>query len=235
MAVVTLCAVIFAGLLIICEGQRHVPDFQDCEMDIVFVVDTSPSIGRGAVDEAVTNTIINMETQLARLPHSPQDNRQGSNLHLVMFGKNATHVDLKSLHADSTKIKRNIQQTLQADEIDGGSCIACGLEKAADVLSTSVNPKYIVLLTDGYNNDRSAVSAKTPSEVAQQAKADGVQVFTLGVVGNKESTDAAGLTSLASDPSMFWVVSNRSDSNFDAIAFVDAIAGDSCLRETAEA
>lgn len=105
-----------------------------CEPKIAFLVDTSPSIGRDLVDKDIVSFLANMETQLARLPRAPGDNRQGSNIHLVIFNKEANDYPLNSRNMSTTRIKRAIQSTLQETPIEGGTCISCGMELANAII-----------------------------------------------------------------------------------------------------
>jgi hypothetical protein len=210
------------------QGKRYT-----CQFDVAFVVDTSPSIGRDTLDSLLTDTLVNIQNELARLPNAPGDLSQGSELHLVLFGKGASTIDLQSVGADNFDVKKRLVTSIKRDEVDGGTCIACGLEEAVRVLKSNGKErnKYIILFTDGYNNDRSGVSDKTPIEVAQDARDAGIKVMSLGMIGKKGSAEELLLSRLASNPGFFWLLTSEKSSSFNAIAIVDQMAGDSCLVE----
>lgn len=151
--------------------------------DVVFVVDTSPSMSAKDMDgmmrlEAAKNTIYSLSAL-----------NDGSRYGLVALGSNAAV--LVPPTNDRLFFTEKLSQ-LKPGTFGNGSAIGDGLSTAVCHLVSSTAPKkYIVLLTDGENN----AGEIHPETAAQLAGSNGITIYVVGL-GSKgkvpiEYTDPA--------------------------------------------
>ena len=160
-----LCVTAYADPVI--SNQEKV--YTSLGTDIIFVVDTSPSMSAKDMDgimrlEAAKNTILRLSTE-----------NYGSRLGLVALGSNAAVLTPPT--NDRSFFIRQLNQ-LTSGAFGNGSAIGDGLSTAVCHLASSTAPKKcIVLFTDGENN----AGEINPETAAQLAADNSITVYVVGI------------------------------------------------------
>ena len=168
--------------------------------DVVFVVDTSPSMSAKDMDgtmrlEAAKNTIYTLSAA-----------NDGSRYGLVALGSNAA-VLVPPTNDRSFFIEKLSQ--IKPGNFGNGSAIGDGLSTAVcHLVSSSAPKKYIVLLTDGENN----AGEIHPETAAQLAANNSITVYVVGL-GSKGKVPIE-----YTDPSTGKLYSGYLDSNFNPLS-----------------
>jgi hypothetical protein len=162
-------------------------------VDVVMVIDASTSMleltsaGRSKLDAA-------REAALALVDEL--DFSAGDQGGLVIF--NETVVTSVALNASGDDLEAGLAGAASAP----GTCVPCGLAAAVDLLfgpeHDAASTPAIVLLTDGLSNVQPIGDALP---IAEQAKASGATIFTIGL---GESVEADELEQIASGPDHFF-------------------------------
>ena len=143
--------------------------FTSLGTDIMFVVDTSPSMSAKDIDgtmrlEAAKNTIFNLSTE-----------NYGSRLGLVALGSNAAV--LVPPTNDRSFFTEQLSK-LTCGTLGNGSAIGDGLSTAVcHLVSSSAPKKCIVLFTDGENN----AGEINPETAVQLAADNSITVYVVGI------------------------------------------------------
>ena len=177
--------------------------------DIVFVVDTSPSMS--ARDMEGSMRLDAAKTTISALAQKNDGSRYG----LVALGSNAAV--LVPPTSDQEFFSQNLSQ-LAAGTLGNGSAIGDGLSTAVcHLVSSSAPKKCIVLLTDGENN----AGEIHPETAAQLAADNGITVYVVGI-GTKGRVPIE-----YTDPVTGKLYSGYLDSNFNPASLkkIASIAG----------
>ncbi len=165
--------------------------------DVVFVVDTSPSMSAKDVDgiqrlEAAKNSIYLLSAR-----------NDGSRYGIVALGSNAAV--LVPPTSDITFFQERLSQ-ISAGSFGNGSAIGDGLSTAVcHLVSSSAQNKCIVLLTDGENN----AGEIHPETAAQLAADNNITIYVVGI-GSKGKVPIE-----YTDPVTGRIYSGYLDSNFN--------------------
>ncbi len=138
---------------------------------------------------------------------------------LISFGDRATTV--VPTCQDARALRRGIRDL----EIEGGTDMTAGLEHADQELGGAPDPKFIVLMTDGYPNDQ-----RGAAQAAGACHAAGIQVIAIGTSG----ADVQYLRQLSSaDEQAIFANPGELVSTFSAIAqaITEGSAGPGTLRK----
>lgn len=180
--------------------------------DIIFVVDTSPSMA--ALDIGSSTRLAAAKTVIAQL----KKNLQGTSFGLVAMASEAALI-VPPTQNDAFFLNR--LESLRIGELGDGTAIGTGLGTAIYHLSHSKAPKKsIVLLTDGENNSGTV----HPITAARLAYENGIVVYTVAL-GTKGAVPVE-----YTDPATGKNYSGYLDSGFDDSMLHDIarIAGGSC-------
>ncbi|CAI9741734.1 Hypothetical predicted protein [Octopus vulgaris] len=193
--------------------SNELEQLNDCagnQMDLVFVIDASGSVGttnfdltKVFLDNVVSNLDISgTETRVAvvRFSNDPH----------VMFG------------LDTHSTKTAVKSAINLITYDGGgtnttSALDLARTSVFTNTRTSVAAKVLVLVTDGKSSSETGTVA-----AAQRLKDDGVTIFTIGVVNPRVSE----LTAAASEPSCTHFIHLNDYNEIDFI--VKEIQSESC-------
>ena len=171
--------------------------FTSLGSDIIFVLDTSPSMSAKDMDgnqrlQAAKNAIYTLSNK-----------NDGSRYGLVALGSNAAV--LVPPTSDQTFFLERLSN-ISAGALGNGSAIGDGLSTAVCHLVSSAAPKKsIVLLTDGENN----AGEIHPETAAQLAKDNNITIYVVGI-GSKGKVPIE-----YTDPSSGKLYSGYLDSNFN--------------------
>ena len=171
--------------------------------DIVFVLDTSPSMAArdmGTRDTGVTTRLESAKSTIKQLALAHDGTRFG----LVVLGSEASvYVPPTSDH--TTFLKRIDEVSVGI--LGNGSAIGDGLSTAVcHLVSSGAQKRAIILLTDGENN----AGQIHPETAAQLAASNGITVYVVGI-GTKGTVPLEYI-----DPATGKEYSGYLDSNFNS-------------------
>ena len=144
-------------------------------------------------------------------------NLTGNRVGLVSYESSVRDVEL------ITDIKINLQDEINDYYASGGTCICCGINKAKDMLLSSSNKKFMVVMSDGAAtmycddfNDYTGSGSWTSDPIDKQWAIDAGQNacnqnITVFAVGFGEDADHETLKQIACNESLYYNASNASD------------------------
>ena len=181
-----------------CDGEFRVtlaitaaPDIVSNPTDIALVLDRSGSMTGDPLENLKigANTFIDIIAEATGGTGSGEIG-SGSHIGIVSFATNAT--------ADTQMITSVADLKSAVDNLtaNGLTNHAAAFQTAINLFDpSSTNHKVIVMFTDGNTTTGSA-----PAPVAEQAKAQGIEIFAIGLIGS-DGVDESALDEWASDPS----------------------------------
>ena len=120
-----------------------------------------------------------------------------------------------------TDVQVNLQSEINSYSANGGTCICCGINNAKNMLVSSANQKYMVVMTDGEanyycsdfddytgSNGGAALARQSAIDSGQYACDLGITVFTIGF---GENADHDTLKQVACNESLYYNASSVSN------------------------
>jgi uncharacterized protein YegL len=197
--IAALCLALFATIY---SAEVSALSVDDCVLDLVFVVDSSGSIG--SPNWGTMMTFLNSIT--SDLTIGPDNVHVG----LVVFGTDAQVTFDLDEGSDATVVSPMIMGAAYLDS--GSTDIAAGVEEARTMVFQGIGdrpgvPNVMVVISDGLSDENAA------NNQASLAKADNINIITIGIGNN---VDEQLLKDMSSLNEVFTV------DDFDAL---DLIAG----------
>lgn len=136
---------------------------------------------------------------------------------LVDFSSNANPA------TDLTNVAQTLHSEISTYTAGGGTCTCCAINKARDLLSSSTNKKYMLVLSDGeptmYCNGFSdytgssgdnAQARQDAIDSGQKACANNITVYTIGFGDSMSSTGRSVMQQIACNSSLYFDATNVS-------------------------
>lgn len=201
-----------------CDGSLNVtiaftaaPDIENNPTDIVLILDRSGSMeGQPLADmKTGVNTFIDIIANSTG--GSPDEIGSGSHIGIVSFADTAVQ--------DTGLITSVADLKAAAGALTAGGFTNHGdaFTQATALLSTSTNARVMVMFTDG-----ETTAGPDPSPIAAAARALGITIYCIGLIGNT-GIDVDALDDWASDPDVTHVAVAPDSSKLDQI-FADLAA-----------
>lgn len=183
------------------------PDIVNNPTDIVLILDRSGSM-RG-------NALVNLKKGAEKFIDIIDESTDGVKDGTIGFGSHIGIVSFSNTATADTQLTSSVTDLKNAvnDLSAGGSTNhADAFTKALQLFNPlSTNAKVMVMFTDG-----KTTSGGNPAEVAAVAKAQGVIIYCIGLLGN-DGIDENALKEWASDPDSAYVVITPDDEKLEEI------------------
>ena len=198
------------GTLNVVLGITAAPDIVSNPTDIVLILDRSGSMtGQPLADlKTGVNTFIDIIANATG--GDPSQIGSGSHIGIVSFSDNVQSTALLTSVAD-------LKATTAALTAGGSTNHSIAFTQATSLLSTSVNNKVMVMFTDG-----ETTAGPNPSPFAAVARAQGITIYCIGLVG-RGGIDINALNDWATDPNVTHVAIAPDSSELDQL-FADLAA-----------
>ena len=201
-----------------CQGTFNVtigitaaPDITTNPTDIVLILDRSGSMeGQPLADmKAGVNTFIDIIA--AATDGAPDQIGSGSHIGIVSFADTAVQ------NTGLTTSVANLKAAAAALTADGLTNHGDAFTQATALLSTSTNHRVMVMFTDG-----ETTTGPDPSPIAAAARAMGITIYCIGLIGNT-GIDINALNDWATDPDVTHVAVAPTSAELEQI-FADLAA-----------
>ena len=181
------------GSLNVTIGITAAPDITTNPTDIVLVLDRSGSMeGQPLADlKTGVNTFIDIISDAT--DGSPGQIGSGSRIGIVSFADTAVQ------NTGLITSVSNLKSAAASLTADGLTNHGDAFTQATSLLNSSTNNRVIVMFTDG-----ETTTGPNPSPIAAAAKAMGITIYAIGLVGNG-GIDIDALNNWASDPDITHV------------------------------
>ncbi len=186
-------------------------------LDLAMVLDVSGSMGYPVSSSDSTKRIDALKMSSKLLTGSLATANYGDKVGVVSFSTSA------SMLINPTTDYNQVDQTINNLYPNGGTNIDYGLTLGYQMVKDSTQPKYIILLTDGYANyyhddvtqknvsDRTRARAEALQD-GQNLGAQGIPVFTIALASSGSNVDTDLLQQIASDTGgQYYQASNQSE------------------------
>lgn len=193
------------GILEVMLAISAAPDIINNPADIVLVLDHSRSMaGQPLVDlKAAANVFIDIISDATG--GAPDEILGGTNIGVVGFAGTASVAS--PLTSSVPELKTAINGLVTESRTNHGDAF----QTAADLLSASTKHKVMLMFTDG-----NTTAGPDPSPIAAAARADGIEIYCIGLIGT-DGIDPANLYDWASLPTATHVVITPNSSELEQI------------------
>lgn len=158
-----------------------------CTPKVGMAIDISSSIGNIAFFGQAYPLIMMINEYLAELPFDNKNKNTGADLILIPFHQ---HTDVIDLNTNGRKLDANakkLDKALSSFKVAGGSCIACAWHEGGQAIAKKIkrtgNPGFLMLISDGRDNDYANLATKTIEEAHKTNVDLGIHTMTVGVQG----------------------------------------------------
>lgn len=197
-----------------CDGSLRVtlaltaaPDIISNPTDIVLALDRSGSMA----GSPLANMKAGAKTFIDIIDEATDGGKDGQ----IGFGSRIGIVSFADTATANTQLITSVDALkLAVDDLDAGGSTnhAAAFTKAMDLFDpSSSNAKVIVLFTDG-----KTTTGTPPAPVAAQAKAKGIIIYCIGLIGS-DGLDANALNEWASDPDVTHVAITPDAADLEAL------------------
>lgn len=193
------------GVLDVTIGVTAAPDISSNPADIVLILDRSGSMSGQPLADLKTGVDTFIDIIATATGGAPDSIGSGSQIGIVSFSDTAVQdtglitsvADLKAANAALTA--------------GGTTNHGDAFEQATSMLSASVNHKVMVMFTDG-----ETTSGPDPSPIAEAARAQGITIYCIGLIGSG-GIDVDALNDWATDPDVTHVAVAPDSSQLEQI------------------
>ena len=201
-----------------CQGTFNVtigitaaPDITTNPTDIVLILDRSGSMEGQPLADMKTGVNTFIDIIAAATDGAPDQIGSGSHIGIVSFADTAVQ------NTGLTTSVANLKAAAAALTADGLTNHGDAFTQATALLSTSTNHRVMVMFTDG-----ETTTGPAPSPIAAAARAMGITIYCIGLIGNT-GIDINALNDWATDPDVTHVAVAPTSAELEQI-FADLAA-----------